>query len=332
MSDHDFINVKQLHKRFIKKKGLLKPAEPTVYAVNGVSFSICKGEVFGLVGESGSGKSTVGKCVVGLYPPSEGSISFDGNEIAGNVDARSAELRQKIQMVFQDPTSSLNPKKTVRKIVGLPIDMYEPRITSAERSRRVEELLEMVEIPVSYIDSLPRSLSGGQRQRVAIARALACNPQFLVLDEPTSALDVSVQAKIIKILDRLRDEFNLSYLFITHDLSLVRNIATRTAVMYLGKLVEQGPTGDLFTNPRHPYTQTLLSAIYVVSEEENALKPSSDEVEGEIPSPTDIPSGCSFHARCPQAMDVCAHSTPEGIEYEQGHWVRCHLYTNGGSQ
>jgi peptide/nickel transport system ATP-binding protein len=320
----ELLTITDLKKHFIVgHRGIVAREPITVKAVDGVSFEVREGETFGLVGESGSGKSTVAYTVVGMYRPTAGDIAFRGQSLYGRGRKRRADLRKEIQIVFQDPGSSLNPRRTVRDIVGFPLRLYG---TNGDQSARVLELLEMVELPSEYVHKYPQMLGGGEKQMVAIARALATDPSFVILDEPTSALDVSIQAKIINLLLRLQREFNLSYLFITHDLSLMRNVASRVAIMYLGKICEIAEAAEFFRNPYHPYTQMLLSAIPVVSDEEEELKPKKVTSRGEIPSPVNVPSGCSFHPRCPQSKDQCAQDDPVMVEVEAGHIVRCHLF------
>jgi peptide/nickel transport system ATP-binding protein len=295
----------------------------TVKAVDGITFTMVEGEVFGLVGESGSGKSTVAYTVVGMYRPSSGQLLFRGQNLFNQQDKRPLRLKKEIQIVFQDPGSSLNPRQNIRQILETPLRIHYPHDPHLER---IAQLLEMVELPLEVLYKYPQALSGGEKQIVAVARALATEPSFIILDEPTSALDVSVQGKIINLLIRLQKQFNLSYLFITHDLSLMRNVASRVAIMYLGKICEVAETAEFFRNPRHPYTQMLLSSIPVVSEEEEQLKPKKVQSHGEIPSPVNIPSGCSFHLRCPYVMEVCARVDPVMVDLGTGHLVRCHLY------
>ncbi|MDH7487506.1 MAG: ABC transporter ATP-binding protein [Anaerolineae bacterium] len=319
----DILTVTDLKKYFvIGQSGLLKREPITVKAVDGVSFAVREGETFGLVGESGSGKSTVAYTVVGMYRPTAGTITFRGQNPFAN-KTRPLALKKEIQIVYQDPGSSLNPRRSIKEIIELPLRIHRP---DENRIEQVVRLLEMVELPPDYMYKYPRMLGGGEKQMVAIARALATNPSFVILDEPTSALDVSIQGKIINLLIRLQKEFHLSYLFITHDLSLMRNVASRVAIMYLGKICEVAETAEFFRNPYHPYTQMLLSSIPVVSEEEEKLKPQKIISTGEIPSPVNIPSGCSFHLRCPARMDICSRVDPVMIEVEKGHTVRCHLY------
>lgn len=294
-----------------------------VKAVDDVSLDIRRGEVLGLVGESGSGKSTIAYSIVGMYKPTEGRILFEGKDV-NEKKKRSLQLKKDIQIVFQDPGSSMNPHQTIREILELPLNIHKIATEKNAREKKLKELLEMVELPESYLYKVPGAIGGGERQMVAIARALACEPKFLILDEPTSALDVSIQAKIINMLLRIQKEKNLTFLFITHDLSLMRNIATRVAILYLGRVAEIAPAEEFFYRPEHPYTQMLISSIPVVSEEEEALKPAYVESSGEIPSPVNIPPGCSFHLRCPYATDICSKVDPEMISLDENHRVRCH--------
>jgi peptide/nickel transport system ATP-binding protein len=313
----DILTVKNLKKYFLTKQG-------TVKAVDGIGFSLMKRETLGLVGESGSGKSTVAYTIMGIYPPTGGSILFQDQDISRETKRRPKGLKKKIQIVFQDPGSSLNPRRTIRQILELPLRVHDIS-TDQSRTDQVAKLLEMVELPPSYMYKNPQVIGGGERQMVAIARALATKPSFVVLDEPTSALDVSVQAKIINLLIQLQQDLDLTYLFITHDLSLMRNMASRVAIMYLGKICEVAPTVEFFKNPLHPYTRMLLSSIPVVSEEEEALKPKKIVSTGEIPSPVNVPPGCSFHLRCPERTDICSRVDPEMAETQAGHLVRCHV-------
>jgi len=310
--------VKNLKKYFVTPQG-------TVRAVDGVSFSVKKGEILGLIGESGSGKSTVAYTIVGIYHPTEGKIVFKKKDISRECSKRSKFLKKEIRIVFQDPGSSLNPRRNIKQIIELPLKVHHIS-ENKSRTQKVVELLKMVELPVDYLYKYPRAIGGGEKQMVAIARALASNPSLVILDEPTSALDVSIQAKIINLLIKLQKELNLTYLFITHDLSLIRNVGSRVAIMYLGKLCEIASASRLFEKPLHPYTQMLFSSIPVVSEKEKALKPEKITSRGEIPSPVNIPTGCSFHLRCPRKKDICSRKDPEMVEVEEGHTVRCHLY------
>lgn len=294
-----------------------------VKAVDDVSLEIHRGEVIGLVGESGSGKSTIAYSVIGMYEPTDGQILFEGQKVG--MKNRSMQLKKDMQIVFQDPGSSLNSQQTIADILELPLKIHKIGNTKAQRLERVRELLAMVELPENYMYKSPASIGGGEKQMVAIARALATDPKFIILDEPTSALDVSIQAKIINMLLKLQKEKNLTYLFITHDLSLMRNIADRVAILYLGKIAEVASADTFFRQPEHPYTQMLISSIPVISEEEEALKPAKVESIGEIPSPVNIPPGCSFHLRCPYVTDLCKEQDPVMIPREAGHFVRCHL-------
>lgn len=314
------LDIDGLKKYFVTRQG-------TVKAIDGISFSVEEGEIFGLVGESGSGKSTVAYTVVGMYRPTEGEIIYQGKDIGQESKKRSKELKKDIQIVFQDPGTSLNPKRTIRQILELPLKVHNLSTDNKKLLERVEELIGMVQLPPSYIYKYPTMIGGGERQMVGIARALATNPSFVILDEPTSALDVSVQAKIIDMLMQIQKKFKLSYLFITHDLSLMRNVASRIAIMYLGKICELAPASKFFENPLHPYTQMLLSSIHVISDEEEALKPKKVISTGEIPSPVNVPPGCSFHLRCQKKMDICSKVDPVEREVGKGHGVRCHLYT-----
>jgi peptide/nickel transport system ATP-binding protein len=322
---HTLVRARDLKKHFYTKQG-------TVRAADGVSFTIHERETLGLVGESGSGKSTVAYTIMGIYPATSGELLFRGQDITGPTGNRTKSLKRDIQIVFQDPGSSLNPRRTIRQILELPLKVHDT-VPKRHRVDRIAGLLEMVELPTEFMYKSPPAIGGGERQMVAIARALATDPSFIVLDEPTSALDVSVQAKIINKLMELQRGLNLTYLFITHDLSLMRNMASRVAIMYLGKICEVAPTTEFFSRPLHPYTQMLLSSIPVVSEQEEALKPKKIVSTGEIPSPVDIPPGCSFHLRCPRRMEICPRVDPVIVTPEHHHQVRCHLFpgADGGT-
>jgi len=314
----EIVVVKDLKKWF-------KTDEGTVRAVDGISFTINEGETFGLVGESGSGKSTTAYTLMGIYTPTEGEISYKGMDISMGVKQRPLSLKKEMQMVFQDPGSSLNPKRSIEQIIELPLQVH--GIAKDERRKRVIELLRMVELPEDYLERQPTKIGGGEKQMVAIARALATNPTFITLDEPTSALDVSMQAKIINKLIEFQNELDLSYLFITHNLSLMRNVATRVGIMYLGKLCEVAPTGAFFSKPLHPYTKMLLSSIPVITSEEEAVKPDKVVSRGEIPSPVNVPSGCYFHPRCNECTERCMREDPPMVEVEPGHFVKCHHFS-----
>lgn len=317
--------VSDLVKHFPVRAGLLGRVVAQVRAVDGVSFEVHKHEVMGLVGESGSGKSTVAKVIVRIYTPTRGTIHVEGKDVTELSKHNRAWFRKAVQMVFQDPTSSLNPRRSIRSILEDPIVVHQRAVSRKERRRIIAEMLERVEMSPGYMYRHPHALSGGQRQRVAIARALAVDPSVLLLDEPTSALDVSVQAKLIHVLLRLKEELGLSYLFITHNLALVRTIASSTGVMYLGKFVETGATDQVFSVPVHPYTRTLMGAVPVVSEREEYCRPEPMSKGGEIPSPVDPPSGCAFHPRCSIAEPVCGREVPDEVAVSPGHIVRCHL-------
>ena len=293
-----------------------------VKAVDGVSFHIRKGETLGLVGESGCGKTTTGRCILQLDRPTEGAIVFDGVNLV-ELDQRALRpYRQKIQVIFQDPYSSLNPRMKIGDIIGEPIKVHGIVPDAGKRRRRVSELLSLCGLDPRFADRYPHEMSGGQRQRVGIARALSLNPQFIICDEAVSALDVSIQAQVINLLEDLREEFNLTYLFIAHDLSVVRHLCHRVAVMYLGKIVELAECDELYDNPLHPYTQALLAAVPIPDPEVES-KREYRVVKGEVPSPMNPPSGCVFHPRCPLAVDGCSSAVPELREIRPGHWVAC---------
>lgn len=313
------LEVKDLKKYFPLANG------KTVKAVDGVSLKLYKGETLGLVGESGCGKSTIAYTVVGMYGATEGEILYKDVNLAEKGYKRTLEQKGEIQIVFQDPGSSLNSRRTIGKSMEVPMDIHDKK-TKEEKVARTEELLEMVGLPKDYKDKMPRNIGGGERQLVSVARALATNPELIILDEPTSALDVSVQAKVINTLIELQKELEISYLFITHDLSLMRNVATRVAILYLGRLCELAPTKEFFQAPLHPYTQMLLSSIPVATEEEENMKPSQIISEGEIPSPVNAPKGCTFHTRCRECMEICKTQAPTMVEVEPEHFVCCHKF------
>ena len=317
------VEVIGLKKYFPVTEGIViqrKVAE--VKAVDGVSFHIRKGETLGLVGESGCGKTTTGRCILQLDRPTEGAIIFEGVNLV-ELDHRAlSPYRQKIQVIFQDPYSSLNPRMKIGDIIGEPIKVHGIVPDAGKRRRRVSELLSVCGLDPRFADRYPHEMSGGQRQRVGIARALSLNPQFIICDEAVSALDVSIQAQVINLLEDLRDEFNLTYLFIAHDLSVVRHLCHRVAVMYLGKIVELVDCDELYDNPLHPYTQALLAAVPIPDPEVES-KREYRVVKGEVPSPMNPPSGCVFHPRCPLAVDRCSSALPELREIRPGHWVAC---------
>jgi oligopeptide transport system ATP-binding protein len=317
------LSVRDLKKHFPVRRGVLfERTVAEVKAVDGVSFDIGRGETLGLVGESGCGKSTLARCVLALEDPTGGAILFDGEDIAGMQRDRRRAFRRRVQAVFQDPYSSLNPRMKVEEIVGEPLYVHHVARDGGAIEKRVRELLDICGLPARLMDRYPHEMSGGQRQRVGIARALALNPDFIVCDEAVSALDVSIQAQIIRLLEDLRDEFGLTYLFIGHDLSVVRHISHRVAVMYLGKIVEIADSEELFANPRHPYTQALLSAVPVPDPEiEHGRK--HRVVTGETPSPIAPPPGCVFNPRCPIAVEECRTHVPDTFDLGEGHLAAC---------
>jgi len=319
------VTVRNLKKYYPVREGVLRRKVADVRAVDDVSFAIPAGQTFGLVGESGCGKTTAGKCLVGIDKPTAGTVEIDGTDITALEGAALRGFRRNMQMVFQDPTSSLNPRKTVKSIITEPMAVHGVG-TTEERRDRVAELLEIVGLPQEYMDAYPTALSGGQKQRVGIARAVALNPDFVVLDEPTSALDVSVQARIVDLFDDLQAEFDLTYLFISHDLSLVKNVADWIGVMYLGRIVEVGPAETVFRNPQHPYTRALLSAIPTISAADEAVKPPALTAEGEIPDPRAKPSGCEYRTRCPKAFTECAEAKPTLYDVGDAHRARCFIH------
>jgi oligopeptide transport system ATP-binding protein len=314
--------VRGLVKYFPIRKGVMQREAGRVHAVDGVSLSVFEGETLGLVGESGCGKSTLARCIVRLLEPTEGEILFGGADIAHLSSRALRPLRRQMQMIFQDPYASLNPRKRVRKIVGDPLRVH--RIGNRrERRKAVEELLALVGLSPEHLNRFPWEFSGGQRQRIGVARALALRPRLVVADEPVSALDVSIQAQIINLLSELQDDFGLTYVFIAHDLGVVRHVADRIAVMYLGKLVEIASADELYVRPIHPYTEALLSAIPIPDPDRNERR-IRVILEGDVPSPMDPPSGCRFRTRCPFATEICAAVEPPLDEYAPGHHAACH--------
>jgi oligopeptide transport system ATP-binding protein len=317
------LRVDNLKKHFPIMRGIFRRQVGAIKAVDGVSFDVYEGETLGLVGESGCGKSTTGRVILQLYPATSGKVFFKDAEITGMEREDMRQIRPKMQMIFQDPHASLNPRMTVGSIISEPI-MEHTTIRGKERKTLVEQLLEMVGLDPSFTNRYPHEFSGGQRQRIGIARALALNPDFIVCDEPIAALDVSIQAQVVNLLERLQDDLNLTYLFISHDLSMIRHISDRVAVMYLGKIMELANRDEMYHNPLHPYTQALLSAVPIpdpVLEE----KRQRIILKGDVPSPANPPQGCPFNTRCPVAVEQCFHDIPQWRELRPNHWAACHL-------
>ena len=310
------VSVRNIKKYFDVGVGMLK-------AVDGISFDIYPGETFGLVGESGCGKSTAGRTIIRLYEPTHGEVIFNGRNIYQLSRQEMREVRKDFQMIFQDPYASLNPRMTVEEIISEPMGIHKVYKSSKERRNRVMELLNLVGLNEEHALRFPHEFSGGQRQRVGIARALALNPKFIVCDEPISALDVSIQAQVVNLLKKLQDELGLTYLFIAHDLSMVRYISDRVGVMYLGHMMEVAKSEELYQNPIHPYTKALLSAIPIPDPKIQRNR-QRIELEGDVPSPINPPNSCRFVDRCPYATDVCRKSTPKLEEIKEGHFVACH--------
>jgi peptide/nickel transport system ATP-binding protein len=322
LSDNTLLEVKNLKMYFPVTKGLLRKTVANVKAVDDVSFTIKKGETLGLVGESGCGKTTVARCILRLYRPTAGQIIFEGQDISLWPKSKIRPLRQKIQLIFQDPYSSLDPRQSAGNIVGEPLKIHELTKNKDEYRQRLAELFRMVGLDPDMADRVPHEFSGGQRQRIGIARALASNPSFIVCDEPISALDVSIQAQVINLLQELQEKLGLTYLFVAHDLSVVRHISDRVAVMYLGRIVEITDWKALYENPLHPYTKALLSAVPIpdpmVEEKRERII-----LQGDVPSPMNPPPGCNFHPRCPLAIPECSKTIPTLREIGENHAVSC---------
>lgn len=318
------VSVKNLKKHFPIRRGIIfERTVGVVEAVNDLTFEIRQGETLGMVGESGCGKTTAGRTILGLYPPTDGSIHIAQIDVANAKADDLRLLRRKAQMIFQDPFASLNPRWTVSAIVGEPLRVHKIGSTSKERTDRVRSLLEMVGLSARHLNRFPHEFSGGQRQRIGIARALASNPDFIVCDEPIAALDVSIQAQVVNLLEDLQAQLELTYLFIAHDLSMVRHICNRVAVMYLGSLAELAESNALYEEPLHPYSQALLSAVPVPNPRA-ARQQKRIVLQGDVPSALSPPSGCRFHTRCPIAQPHCSEVVPEWREAQPGRWVACH--------
>ena len=317
------LEVTDLVKHFPIKAGILIDRQiGAVQAVDGVSFTVNRGETLGLVGESGCGKSTLSRSILQLIKPTSGSVRFDGREITNLGAGDLRKLRPQMQMVFQDPYASLNPRKRVAQIVGDPMKLH-GIVPRGGAVKAVQELLERVGLNPEHYNRFPHEFSGGQRQRIGIARALSLNPRMIIADEPVSALDVSIQAQIINLLEDLQEDLGLTYIFVAHDLGVVRHVADRIAVMYLGKIVEIGPAAEVYSNPIHPYTLSLLSAVPIPDPRANAERKQMI-LEGDVPSPADPPAACRFHTRCPFATDVCSVEEPPLIDHGGGHFAACH--------
>jgi oligopeptide transport system ATP-binding protein len=316
------LQVKGLKKYFPITGGVLSKKIGEVKAVDDLSFTVYKGETLGIVGESGCGKSTTGRMLLRLIEPTEGSIIFEDQEITSLSKQEMRKIRRDMQMVFQDPFASLNPRHTVEKILEEPLIVHGIG-SKQERKKRVQEMLEVVGLGSYHAKRYPHQFSGGQRQRIGIARALMTRPKLIIADEPVSALDVSIQAQVLNLLEDLQKEFGLTYIFIAHDLGVVRHISDRVGVMYLGRLVELADSDALYEKPKHPYTQALLSAVPIPDPEHQQEK---QVLSGDLPSPANPPKGCAFHTRCSACMDICKTTRPEFKEVEQGHYVACHLY------
>lgn len=326
--DDHILEVSGLKKHFPISAGIVFQRQVgAVRAVDGVNFHVIRGETLGLVGESGCGKSTTGRTILQLYRPTDGSVKFEGQELTTMQGNELRQMRKQMQIIFQDPFASLNPRMTVGSIVSEPLQIHNMYPDKKERQQYVENLMERVGLNPYFINRYPHEFSGGQRQRIGIARALALQPSFIVADEPISALDVSIQAQVVNLMEELQQEMGLTYLFIAHDLSMVRHICDRVAVMYLGKIVELGPVNDVYDNPQHPYTQALLSAVPVPDPfvEENRQR---IIITGDLPSPANPPTGCNFNTRCPVAFDLCYNEPdPPLVEVRPNHYAACHRVT-----
>ena len=316
------VRVENLKKYFPITRGVFQKHVGDIKAVDGISFFVRRSETLGLVGESGCGKTTTGRTILQLYRPTEGQVYFEGQDLSVTKGEQLRRMRRQMQMIFQDPYASLNPRMTIGNIIGEPLEVHNIA-KGKEKRERVQELLRVVGLNPYFVNRYPHEFSGGQRQRIGVARALALNPSFIVCDEPVSSVDVSIQAQIVNLLEDLQAQFGMAYLFIAHDLSMVRHISSRVAVMYLGKIVELTGRAELYENPLHPYTQALLSAVPIpdpmVEERRQRII-----LEGDVPSPANPPEGCNFSTRCPVVMDVCKKEDPEFKEVSSEHWAACH--------
>lgn len=324
-NDDILLKVEHLKKYYPVKSSSLKRSNGFVKAVDDISFDVKVGETFGIVGESGCGKSTMGKSVIRLIEPTDGKVILDGQDFTALKGKELKKARENIKLIFQDPYASLNPRMTVKDIIGEPIDIAKIYKTKKERDDRIIEVIKQVGLNLDYLYRYPHEFSGGQRQRIGIARAIALQPKLIICDEPVSALDVSIQAKIINLLKELQQKLGIAYIFISHDLSVVKHIADRVGVMYLGNMMEMADKKALYSNPLHPYTQALFSAIPKISSERIDDK---EILGGDVPSPANPPKGCRFVTRCPKAMEICKSVRPELKEVEPGHKCACHLYDN----
>ncbi len=316
------LEVKNVKKYFPLGKGKLKPGKPCVKAVDGISLDLYEGETLGLVGESGCGKSTLGRTIIRLYDPTDGEVIFKGQDISKLNKKEMRKLREDMQFIFQDPYSSLNPRMNVFNILAEPLIAHGKFKRGPELEAYVKDLMEKCGLPSYYCYRFPHQFSGGQRQRIGIARSLALNPSFIICDEPVSALDVSIQSQIINLMMDMQQEKNISYIFISHDLSVVKHISDRVGVMYLGSMVELGDKEEIYSNPQHPYTRALMAAIPIPDPDKRS---EMKLIEGEIPSNVNTPSGCKFHPRCPFAKDICKEQVPEVKEIKPRHFVQCHF-------
>lgn len=323
----EILKVENLTKHYPIRGGLFGGITGSVKAVDDISFTVKRGETFSIVGESGCGKSTTGMCMSRLVSPTSGKVFLNGEDFLAADSSQVKKYRQSVQIIFQDPYSSLNPKLTIRKILSEPL-VINKYGSKSQIENRVRELLEMVSLGPHHLDRYPHEFSGGQRQRVGIARALALNPDLIICDEPVSALDVSIQSQLLNLLQDLQNELNLTYIFISHDLSVVEHISDRLAVMYLGKIVEMGTREEIFENPKHPYTKALLSSVPIPDPKTKMMR-KRIILEGDVPSPRNPPPGCSFHTRCPFKEDVCGKVTPNTFQMNREHSVSCHLVEKG---